>query len=173
MEAQRMEDPFELIARSVDRETVQAEMDRLDREISERAERKHKLWTLLTLLPPEPVTDRPADDAPTTLTGPTGSTGPAKPTLPDAVLQVMTEGEAGSWWTADNVLVALAQKGWSPGGKTPKNSVASTLSRLFDEGHVVRVDRGLYRLPSATLDGLSAGGARPATLLDNEPKEDS
>ena len=174
-----MEDPFELLARSVDRKTVEAEMARLDREINERAARKNKLGTLLSLLPPEPVQDGPADDAPPGQTGPadpagpTGPTGAAKPTLPEAVLQVMIEGEPGFWWTADNVLAALGQKGWSPSGKTPKNSVASTLSRLKEEGHLVRVDRGLYRLPSRDLDGLSAGGARPATLLDDEPKEDS
>ena len=155
-----MEDPFELIARSVDRRAVMAEIDQLDGEISRLAARKNKLMTLLSLLPGVPVTGEIHVEV-------------QKPSLADAIPLVMAEGGRDAAWSADEILSALVAKQWAPGGKTPKNSVASTLSRLLDEGHLVRVGRGLYKIPSETSDGANAGTAEPATLLDDETGEDS
>jgi hypothetical protein len=154
-----MEDPFELIARTVSRGDVEAEIDQIDRELEGLWERKRKLQTLLTLLPPD---GGGGDDEPESVPAP-----PVKPSLAEAILRVMAE-QSHAAWSGEEVLTALARKDWAPGGKTPKNSVAATLSRLRDEGRLRRVDRGLYELPPETSGGDSAGAARPATLLDDE-----
>jgi hypothetical protein len=68
-----------------------------------------------------------------------------RPGLKDATLKVMHTEPAASW-NAENLLAALESQGWAPHGKTPKNSVAATLSRLLAMGEVERVGHGAYRL---------------------------
>jgi hypothetical protein len=69
-------------------------------------------------------------------------------TMYEAVLTVMaTQPEAA--WTAEQILVVLKQRGWTPGGQTPKNTVDATLSRLTTSRDVRRVRRGHYQLASA------------------------
>jgi hypothetical protein len=71
----------------------------------------------------------------------------SRPPLGQAVLTLMrfTPDREDSW-TADDVLEGLIARSWEPGGKTPRNSVAATLSRLRRDGLVERVAPGRYAL---------------------------
>src|SRR5690349_8652276 len=153
-----MEDPFELLARSVDRQSVIADIQRLDGEITERAERKNKLMLLLSLLP-EPGADAESDAEPAPIAN-------AKPKLADAVLYVIADGGRDAVWSADEVLSALVRNGWQPGGRTPRNSVDATLSRLRRNGKLRKVATGRYRLSPAQTGEDGAAGNSAATLLD-------
>lgn len=156
-----MSDPLETLARSVDRDELQAEIDRLNAEIQQRARRLGKLQTLMQLLLdielPRQEGEQPQDGSPP----PT-----IRPSLPDAVLFVMREHPENTVWTSDKILIGLQRKGWEPGGKTPRNSVDATLSRLRRMGAVERPAPGTYKLPSGNSDGVSAAGNSAASLLD-------
>jgi hypothetical protein len=155
-----MNDPLETLARTVDRGELQAEIDRLEAEIQERGRRLGKLQTLRQLLvdiEPSP----PAGEAPAQNSHPA-----VRPSLPEAVLIVMRELPANTLWTSDKVLIELQRRGWEPGGKTPRNSVDATFSRLRRAGAVERSAPGTYKLPSASADGVSAAGNSAASLLD-------
>lgn len=62
----------------------------------------------------------------------------------ERVMQTDPEGE----WTGERVLDELKERGWQPRGKTPRNSVDATLSRLRSLGRVSRVNPGVYKLPA-------------------------
>jgi len=68
-----------------------------------------------------------------------------RPGLATAMLVIMSSPPS-SQWTADLLLGHLASRDWAPRGKTPKNSVAATLSRLVADGKVVRVKAGTYQI---------------------------
>jgi len=42
---------------------------------------------------------------------------------------------------------ALAERGWSFGGKTPRKTLGATLSVLTSRGRLRKAGRGLYKLP--------------------------
>jgi hypothetical protein len=69
----------------------------------------------------------------------------SKPALTKAILTVVaTQPEAS--WPADQILSELNERGWAPGGRTPRNSLDATLSTLTKRGQLERVDRATYRL---------------------------
>jgi hypothetical protein len=161
-----MTDPLELLAATVDRGAVEREIRQLDREIQERALRMNKLRTLLSLFPGDQQTavDKGTSVATAETTGSGSVSANVRPSLADAVLLVMQEAPDDTW-TGNKVLTSLGHKGWAPGGKTPRNSVDATLSRLRKAGKVTWHGPGMYKLPSES-DGDSAAGNSAATLLD-------
>jgi hypothetical protein len=159
-----MNDPLETLARTVDRGELQAEIDRLEAEIQERGRRLAKLQTLRQLL---------TDIAPSHSAGepPAQNSHPdVRPSLPEAVLIVMRELPTNTLWTADKVLIELQRRGWEPGGKTPRNSIDATFSRLRRAGAVERTAPGTYKLPSDNSDGIGAAGNSAASLLDADER---
>jgi hypothetical protein len=83
----------------------------------------------------------------------------ARPSIPQAVLTVM-ETAPDSEWSTDDLYAALESRGWLPGGKTPRNSLQATVSRLVEDDKLERVGTGVVRFP--------AGQGRDASLLDQE-----
>lgn len=85
-----------------------------------------------------------------------------RPGLADAILRGMNENPDAAW-KADAILSHLVNRGWAPAGKTPKNSIAATLSRLAAMGEVERVGHGEYRLAAhkrqASLSAATEGEA--------------
>jgi hypothetical protein len=70
-----------------------------------------------------------------------------RPSLKASILTIM---EMADEWSAELLLSQLTSYGLRPPGKTPRNSVAATLSRLADAKKVRRVRKGVYSLASAT-----------------------
>jgi hypothetical protein len=83
-----------------------------------------------------------------------------RPRTADAVLRLMSE-HPDVPWTSDALLAHMRDRGWAPGGKTPKNSVAATLSRLKADGRVERVGAGLYKIldPTGSRNGSAVAEA--------------
>ena len=69
----------------------------------------------------------------------------AAPPLRKAILMLLTE-VSPTYLTRDDILAELARRGWSPGGKTPRNTVISRLSELARDGAIKR-DKNRYWLP--------------------------
>jgi hypothetical protein len=70
-----------------------------------------------------------------------------RPSLGRAIQTVMAS-DGDRAWTTDELLTALKAHGWAPGGKTPRNSLDATLSRLARNGSVERRGSGIYALPT-------------------------
>lgn len=157
-----MNDPLEVLAGAIDRREVEREIAQLNAEINERAARLNKLQVLLGLLPTLPqAAASPAVVSQTSI----------RPSLANGVRLVMEEFGPDTAWTGDKVLAALSQKGWEPGGKTPRNSVDATLSRLRRDGKVERIGPGTYKLSTASAVEAGAAGNSAATLLDEVAEE--
>jgi hypothetical protein len=156
------DDPLEILATSIDREAVEQEIAKLRAEIEVRGARVTKLITLLGLLPErENVV---SSDSATVAEQTT-----IRPSLADAVLIVMRERPSNVLWTSDTMLARLDEKGWTPGGKTPRNSIDATFSRLRKAGQVQRPMPGMYNLPSS--DGATAAGNSAATTPEGTGEE--
>lgn len=88
-----------------------------------------------------------------------------KPPLAAAIETIMrTEDRP---WQVEELLAALTARGWAPGGKTPRNSLDATLSRLRRDDRVERLAPGVYRLPSGT-PGAEAASEDAAQSLVTE-----
>jgi hypothetical protein len=88
-----------------------------------------------------------------------------RPSLATSILAVMETGEE---WNADLLLAHLELRNQAPRGKTPKNSVAATLSRLTSEEKVKRIRPGLYTLVRNGQDATPAatGGTQQQRLVE-------
>jgi hypothetical protein len=161
-------DPLQTLAQSFNRAELQEEYDKLMAEIQILGQRAGRLQRLIGLLDeiegPEgdPGRSDPEQDLKTRI----DALREARPSLTDAILLVMGEMTPDTIWTADKILIELERHGWAPGGKTPRNSVDATLSRLNKLKLVQRRAPGTYTLPSETSDGSHAATAGAATLLD-------
>lgn len=155
-----MSDPLEVLTQSIDRTQLWKEAERLEDEIQERARRLNQLQTLMRLideLDPEPQLAR--QEA-------------ARPSLADSILIVMREWPDNTVWTADKILAGLKRRNWTPRGKTPRNSVDATLSKLRRNGALERPGPGVYKLPSTAVGGVSVAGNSAANLLDQGEEVD-
>lgn len=89
--------------------------------------------------------------------------GTTRLTVVESILELMSDGKP---WTADQLLAALRSRGEAPRGKTPKNSIQATLSRMTTAGTIKRPSTGVYKIPSETSGGDSGAEAdAPETLL--------
>ncbi len=68
-----------------------------------------------------------------------------RPGVAEAILRIMNEQDE-ALWTAEALLARMSELGWAPRGRTPKNSISATLSRLRSNGEVEREDAGTYKL---------------------------
>jgi len=165
-------DPLNKLTQTFSLVELRAEKATLDAEIAVRARRANQIERLISLLTDVgneqgESSDEPSDeDAPTV----SGEVDPQaqRPSLDDAILRVMSEWDPMTLWRGDKLLVELERKGWAPGGRTPRNTVDATLSRLKKQERLERVDRGVYKLPSETSDGNSAARANAAETLELE-----
>ena len=82
-----------------------------------------------------------------------------RPGLAEAIMRIMSP-TPGLEWTSDLLLGHLMSWDWAPRGKTPKNSVAATLSRLRAEGKMKRVRPGVYTLAHSGQDSPPAATER-------------
>lgn len=83
-----------------------------------------------------------------------------RPSIGRAAITVMETQPVGKAWDADELYAELEKRTWLPGGKTPRNTMQATLSRLVKSGRLDRPFPGVYTLP--------AGHRRDASLLDQE-----
>lgn len=83
-----------------------------------------------------------------------------RPSIAQAALIVMATKRVGYGWTADELYDELEQRAWLPGGKTPRNTMQATMSRLVKTRQLERPMQGIYTLP--------ADHRRVATRLDQE-----
>jgi hypothetical protein len=88
-----------------------------------------------------------------------------RPSLAQSILDLMETAEE---WNADLLLGHLTSLERAPQGKTPKNSVAATLSRLRAEGKVRRVRPGFYSLarPGQDAKPAATGDAQQQRLVE-------
>jgi hypothetical protein len=70
--------------------------------------------------------------------------------LRKAILTVLRERPGG--WDRTQILEALEEKGWAPGGRNPRNTLTSRLAEMANEGLIMRVGSGF----AATLGGTQA-----------------
>jgi hypothetical protein len=157
-------DPLDKLTSSFSLDELRAERNRLDAIITRHARRKNRidiLINLLTDLDDEGGAVDESESAPAEV-----EAEAERPSLDDAILRIMGEWEPITVWTGDKILIQLERKGWAPGGRTPRNTVDATLSRLTKQGRLERASRGVYKLPSETSGGNGATGASVAETLD-------
>src|SRR6266545_6645985 len=81
-----------------------------------------------------------------------GSPSNGRPTNFEAVLRVVAT-DPTKVWTPPEIMDALAERGWTFRGKTPRKTLGATLSVLASKGRLKKAGRGLYKLPlSPTTD---------------------
>lgn len=97
-----------------------------------------------------------------------GSTVARGPSTGTALLAVLGQDGDSRTWTAHELAVELTGRGWASTSNDPANAVRTALGRLLQDGRIVRVGPGRYRVSDhARSDGESVG--RPVD--DGTPEE--
>jgi hypothetical protein len=84
--------------------------------------------------------------------GPDPSTTASNPTVRQAIVRVMIEDERKEW-AAGDIIAALRERDWMPGGEYAENTARTKLRALVKQGAVKKVRYGHYALHPSVRNG--------------------